>query len=82
MPYTGEEEKFMVRPITMERLRDERKSLGLTQEELGQLLGKNKSFISRMELYGQHLSVPILDRLADIFECSTDYLLGRTDKRK
>ena len=87
MPYTGTpceglEEKYMVRPITMERLRDERKSLNLTQEELGKLLGKNKSFISRMELYGQHLSVPILDKLADIFDCSTDYLLGRTDRRK
>lgn len=81
MSYLLTEEKYMVRPITMERLREERKRMGLTQEELGHLLGKQKSFISRMELYGQHLSVPILDRLADIFECSTDYLLGRTDRR-
>lgn len=72
----------MVRPIVRERIRSERKRIGMTQEELGRLLGKNKSFISRMEVKGQHLTVDILDSLADIFKCSTDYLLGRTDKRR
>lgn len=72
----------MVRPIVMKRIREERKRLGMTQEELGKILGKNKSFISRMEVNGQHLSVDILDSLADVFKCSTDYLLGRTDKRR
>ncbi|WAH34999.1 helix-turn-helix domain-containing protein [Alicyclobacillus dauci] len=81
MAHINNEEKGMTRPITMERIREERKKLKMTQEELGKLLGKNKSFISRLERYGQHLSVPILDQLADIFECTTDYLLGRTDKR-
>ena len=72
----------VVRPIVGERIRMERKQRGLTQRELGNLIGgKNKSFVSRMELYGEHLSVDILDKLADIFECSTDYLLGRTNKR-
>lgn len=72
----------MVRPITSERIREERKRLGWTQGELGDQLGKDKSFINRMERTGQHLTVDILDELADIFGCSTDYLLGRTDKRK
>lgn len=72
----------MVRPITMERIRLERKQLGLTQTELGAMIGgKNKSFMSRMERYGEHLNVDILDKLADVFGCSTDYLLGRTDRR-
>lgn len=72
----------MVRPITSERIHAERKRCGMTQEELGNILSKNKSFISRMETSGKHLTVDILDSLADIFHCSTDYLLGRTDKRK
>lgn len=72
----------MVRPIVGERIRSERKQLGLTQRELGAFIGgKNKSFVSRMELKGEHLTVDILDRLADLFGCTTDYLLGRTDKR-
>lgn len=72
----------MVRPITSERIREERRRLGLTQEQLGKKLGKEKAFISRMETSGKHLTVDLLDELADIFNCSTDYLLGRTDKRK
>ena len=71
----------MVRPIIGERIRAERKRLRMTQTDLGDLLGKDKSFISRMERYGEHLTIPILDKLADIFSCSTDYLLGRTDRR-
>ncbi len=66
----------------MERIREERKRFEMTQEELESILGKNKSFISRMETSGKHLTVDILDELADVFHCSTDYLLGRTDKKR
>ncbi len=71
----------MVRPIALERIRAERLRMGLTQEELGKKFGKSKSYISQMETQGQHFSVEMLERLVDIFGCTTDYLLGRTDKR-
>jgi len=59
----------------------ERKRLGMSQEELGRILGRDRSAISRMERNPMSLTGDMIARLSDIFCCSSDYLLGLTDER-
>jgi transcriptional regulator with XRE-family HTH domain len=62
-----------------DRIKKERLRLGLTQEELGKKCGVTKYTIS---LYESEKSTPndeIKGIMADLFDCTIDYLLGRTD---
>lgn len=62
-----------------ERLRTLRCSAGMTQTELGKLLGVGKTAVSN---YENDLSYPDISKLIDIaaiFQTSMDYLLGITD---
>ena len=61
------------------RIKKLRKEKGVSQSELGRLLGIKNTQISN---YEKGVSVPPSDTLsmmADIFNCTTDYLLCRTD---
>lgn len=64
------------------RLKELRKEKGLKQTEMAELLGCQSNHYQRIE-YGQ-INVPSLTLkfLADYFEVSTDYLLGRSDDRR
>ena len=53
----------------------------MKQEELGRRLGISKQSISNWENENIMPSVELLERLADCFGVTTDYLLGR-DGRK
>ena len=64
-----------------ERFKEERKRKGLTQEQLANKFFLNKSSISRYEKGNQTPEMPTLQKFADFFNVSTDYLLGRTDER-
>lgn len=59
----------------------ERKRLGLSQTSLGVMVKRDRSTIARWEADPCCASAKDLKRLADIFECSVDYLLGRTEER-
>lgn len=59
----------------------ERKRLGLSQTSLGVMVKRDRSTIARWEADPCCASAKDLNRLADIFECSVDYLLGRTEER-
>jgi len=61
------------------RLRSLREKKGVTQTELGRLFNLSKQAISSYERRESQPDVETLKRLADYFQCSTDYLLGRTD---
>lgn len=63
------------------RFKEERKRKKLTQEQLANMFFLNKSSISRYEKGNQMPEMPTLQKIADFFEVSTDYLLGRTDER-
>jgi len=65
-----------------ERLRMLRKEKGLTQEELGRIIGVEKSTISYYESNRSTPNDEIKAKLADFFGVSLDYLLGRTDIRE
>ena len=62
-------------------LKNLRKQYGLTQAQLGQQVGVTKSVISFYALRERTPSPDILIKLAAVFHCSTDYLLGIEKKK-
>ena len=62
-----------------ERLKQLRKEKQLTQSELGEKINVTKVSISGYESGNRTPDTDTLQKLADFFEVSTDYLLGRTD---
>jgi transcriptional regulator with XRE-family HTH domain len=63
-----------------ERLAALRKKKGLSQAGLGRLLKVGQSTIAMYEKNRRSPDYKLLKRLADFFEVTTDYLLGRTDR--
>ena len=62
------------------RLQEARLRENLSQQRLGELIGKDQQYISKLErevLPG--MTVETLERLANALKCTTDYLLGRVD---
>ncbi|WLR54318.1 helix-turn-helix transcriptional regulator [Mesobacillus subterraneus] len=62
-----------------ERLRKLRKDNRLTQEELGSKINVTKVSISGYENGNRTPDTDTLQKIADLFDVSTDYLLGRSD---
>lgn len=68
--------------IFNERLKYLRQSKELNQVQLADKLGVKKQSISNWENDNIMPSVDMLERIADYFKVSTDYLLGRESKAK
>ncbi|NFD31054.1 XRE family transcriptional regulator [Clostridium botulinum] len=64
-----------------DRLKELREEKELTQEELGKLLNVSRQTVSGYEAEVIEPNINNLVRLADIFNVSLDYLLGRTKER-
>ncbi|SKC61798.1 helix-turn-helix domain-containing protein [Maledivibacter halophilus] len=64
------------------RLRQLRKEMNMTQEELAQKLNITKANISKYETGRIQPNIETLTFLSNFFNVSIDYLLGRTDHRK
>ena len=62
-----------------ERSKTLRKEKGLSQIELAKALNISKACISMIEIGKNEPTAVTLERYADFFEVSTDYLLGRED---
>lgn len=58
------------------RLHKLRKEKGLTQQQLGEIVGVGKVTISRYERHGREADYETLVKLAQYFDVSVDYLLG------
>lgn len=58
------------------RIKELRKSAGMTQQQLAERIWVSKAAISNYELYERSPSPEILIKLARVFHVSTDYLLG------
>lgn len=56
-----------------------RKKMGLTQKELGDMIGVSQQVVSRMEQEREAISVDVLVSLAEYFRVSTDYVLNYQD---
>ncbi|MEN3781465.1 helix-turn-helix transcriptional regulator [Priestia megaterium] len=65
--------------ITGDRLRAMRKSLRLRQEDVGEVVRKSKSTVAGYESGFRSPNKETLDKLAELYRTSVDYLLGRTD---
>lgn len=66
----------------MNKIKELRELNKETQEELGKLLNVSKATISKYENGSVDVSNDTLIKLANHFNVTTDYLLGRTDKLK
>lgn len=64
------------------RLKELRTESHLTQQELADKFYLNKSSISRYEQGKQMPEIDQLQKLAEFFDVSIDYLLGKTNIRK
>ena len=63
-------------------LRGERCRQDLSQDELAKKLGVSPASVRQWEAGTAKPSASNLLDMSDMFECSIDYLLGRTDERK
>lgn len=64
-----------------ERLKELRESKGMTQEFLAELLNVSRQSIGVYENNNVDPGINTLVKIADIFNISLDYLLGRTDEK-
>jgi len=64
-----------------DRLKNERKRSGLTQDEFGKKFGLSKQAISSYENGISYPNPDILKSFAKFFDVSVDYLLGETNVR-
>lgn len=63
------------------RLKELREEKGLTQQQLGELVNLSQQTIGHYEVGRAKPDPDTLEKFADLFFCSVDYLLGRTDTR-
>lgn len=64
-----------------DRIKKERLEKGLNQPELAKVMNISKQTVSHWENGIRIPDTLTLSKLADFFDCSVDYLLGRTDDR-
>lgn len=63
------------------RVKALRESKGLSQDALGKIIGVKRYSVYTYEKGRNYPDIPRLIALADYFDVTTDYLLGRTDER-
>ena len=64
-----------------ERIRQLRQDRGLSQVDLAKRLNVTKQSVSNWENDNIQPSIEMLQKLSDVFSVSTDYLLGRENRR-
>ena len=64
------------------RIRDLREDNDLKQKDLAAYLNCSQVSYSYYEIGKRDLPISALIRLAEYYNCSTDYLLGLTDEKK
>lgn len=66
----------------MNRIRELRFENHMKQSELAKMLHVGPTAISNYELELRALDPDLINRLCEIFDCSADYLLCRSDRKK
>ena len=64
------------------KIRDLREDHDLTQKALADLLHIHQTTYSDYELGNLNIPVSVLCKLADFYDTSIDYLLGRTEEKQ
>lgn len=62
------------------RIRDLREDSDLTQKQVADYLGMKQPQYNRYEKGYRDIPSDVLIALADLYETTTDYILGRTDE--
>ena len=68
--------------MNINRLREIREDKDLKQDDVAKTLGIKQQQYSEYERGTVLISIEKLDKLADFYDTSVDYLIGRTDERK
>ena len=63
----------------MNRIKELREASGMSQAKLGERIGCVGQTVSKFEKETRQLDPPTICALCDIFGCTADYLIGRTD---
>ena len=66
-------------PDLSDRLKELRTSNNLTQKKISEMLGISERAYQHYEYGSREPNLETLSRLASFFNCSVDYLLGRTE---
>lgn len=64
-----------------QRIRTLREDHDLTQKQIAQILGMSQTGYSKYETGENDIPTAILIKLAEFYQTTTDYLLGRTDEK-
>ena len=65
-----------------ERIRNMREDKDMAQAQMAEYLSIHQTTYSDYELGNLNIPVPVLDKIADLFGTSIDYLVNRTDAKK
>ena len=68
--------------LKYQRIRDLREDRDLTQREIAEYLNIKQNTYSRYETNDRTMPLDIMGQLADFYNTSVDYLMGRTDEMK
>lgn len=68
--------------MKIERLKEIRNDRDLTQTDVADYLGMKQQQYSEYEIGKRLIPVETLDKLANYYHTSVDYLIGRTDERR
>ena len=68
--------------MILERIKNMREDLDMPQKDLSKILNISQRTLSHYELGTRDIPTQVLIALADFYDCSTDYLLGRTNKKE
>jgi len=74
----NEKDYFMI----FERIRNLREDNDKKQQELANYLNVKQTTYSKYELGKINIPIEVFMKLADYYDVSVDYLLGRTSKKK
>ena len=67
--------------MKFQRIQDLRIDNDITIKELSSLLGMHRDVYSRYERGVRDFPIDILMKLADYYNCSIDYLVGRSENK-
>lgn len=64
------------------RIKELRLEQARTQVNVSTLIGVEQSYYSKYERGAQSVTLDIVIKLAELYNVSVDYIIGRTDKRE
>lgn len=67
--------------MKFQRIQDLRIDNDITIKELSSILGMHRDVYSRYERGVRDFPIDVLIKLADYYNCSIDYLVGRTEHK-